>query len=639
MKRLVAFLILWFTVPSVNAVEPVGVSFKDVEITSGYWQLRQQINRDRTLLHLVQMCETEGRIRNLQRVAGQRSGGYEGNRGHDADLFKVMEAVCYSLATHPDRLLEAQLDRLIAIIACAQRKDGYLHTLAQLSAETARPDRLNLFAAGHLLSAGIAHYESTGKQTLLNVAIHLADLIDQQYGPNARVDVPSHSIMESALMRLAEVTGQNRYRNLALFFINERGYAERSGRRSYGLHNIDVTPLRSLQHAEGHVIGNFFVWLGMYDVGQWSNDRQLLMAVQRCFNDAVNRQMYLSGAMGRQSDERFSDPFALDNRTCIGEACQSALSIQLAQRLWTETLDARYADFIERIHYNLLSSNIGLDGISFFYHNRLIGRPEEMQGKPYNGVVKETNKTFQPRNCLTRQPWFRVPCCPPNASMAVATAGGHVYASSSEAIWINQYMPSRSMIKCGEADIVLHQKTRYPWKGTIQIRVMPQIQLWRGTIWLRIPEWTRCQQWSEGLYHSRNSGRWTVSLNGQPIDTRVSRKGYVALQYNWTPDDTIVLNLEMPVQRIESHPRVVVNQGRVALQRGPVIYCLEAVDHKGSLREFRLPTESVLHSEWDSDLLGGIMKIRCVRPEMTAVPYGLWANRQVGDMEVWIQEP
>ena len=628
-----------------------AVPYSDVKITGEFWSARQLTNRRKTIPHLIEMCEREGRVRNLLRVAGELDGDFEGTRTHDADLFKVIEAAACALASTPDPQLNAKLDELIRAIAAAQRDDGYLHTHAQLRARDGkRPTQLNLFAAGHLVAAAVTHYQATGKKTLLNVAVRMADLIDAQYGPGRRVDVPSHSLLETALIELARVTGTRCYEQLAEFFINERGHAERSGRKSYGVHNVDVVPLRQLDRADGHVIGSLFVWSGMYDIGVRKGDDELMDACRRVFHDAVSRRMYITGAMGRQSDERFNEPYALDNRTSIGEGCQSAMLMRVARRLSLLDADARYADVTERVMYNHLAANVGLDGASFFYHNRLSARPEDAQGRPYNGVVTETDKRLLPRNCLDRQPWFKVPCCPPNVAMTNARLGDYVYAVSEGAIYVNQYLGSTATVAPSGVSVRLTQETNYPWNGEIRIIVEPNVPAWLGTIYLRIPDWCRHLESTGGLYRPCRSTstekNWSVRIEGR-AETEV-RRGYVAVSRKWKPRDVIELHLPMPVMRLSSHADVESNRGRVAIQRGPMVYCLEAIDHSGNVRDIRLPTEAELSAKWCPDLLGGIQVIqgqgrrqsesREESLDLIAVPYAVWANRDTGEMDVWLRE-
>jgi DUF1680 family protein len=628
------------------------VPFSVVDIRGEFWASRQRVNREKTIPHLIDMCEREGRVRNLWRAAGKLDGDFEGTRTHDADLFKVIEAACYTLVRDFDSQLDRKLDELVAAIAAAQCDDGYLHTYAQVRARGGRPTKLNLFAAGHLIHAGSAHFQVTGKRDLLAVAVRMADLIQSQYGPGKEIDVPSHPILESALFRLAGVTGDDRYADLAMFFLNERGSADRSGRQCYGMHGADDVPLRNLQEARGHVIVTLFLLGGMFDGGIRVRDDELLAACRRTYDDAVSRRMYLTGGMGRQWDERFTEPYALDNRTSLGEGCQSRALMQLAHRLFMLDADARYAGVIERVMYNNLPANVGLDGTTFYYHNRLAARPEDATGQPYAGVVTETDKALMPRNCLPRQPWFKVPCCPPNVAMAVATIGQYVYATSSDALYVNQYLENVASLSVGTTRLRITQQTRYPCDGRVVLTIEPQGAPWHGEVCLRIPAWIRSFESTGGLFQSRpvtESETRSIRVNGRAAPPTAVRRGYFVLNREWAKGDVIEFSLPMPILRITSHPQVAANRGRVALRRGPLVYCIEAVDHGGRTHDILLPRDAELHAEQRPVLLAGLTivegKARRPRPDgaeepvrLLAVPYAVWGNRKVGEMDVWLRE-
>jgi hypothetical protein len=326
--------------------------------------------------------------------------------------------------------------------------------------------------------------------------------------------------------------------------------------------------------------------------------------------------------------------------------------LQLAQRLLLLDADARYADVIERAMYNNLPANVGLDGTTFYYHNRLAARPEDATGIPYAGIVTETDKARMPRNCLQRQPWFKVPCCPPNVAMTVATIGQYAYATSPDAVYVNQYVESVATVSPGSARLRITQKTPYPWDGQVVLTVEPQPSPWHGEICLRIPDWSRGFESTGGLHQPRISREVevrTVQVNGRTIPPTALRRGYLVLRRDWVQGDTIELFLAMPILRITSHPQVVVNRGRVALQRGPVVYCLEAVDHGGRTRDIVLPRAAALHAEHHPELLAGVTVLKgdAQRQRQTgteehvrlrAVPYAVWGNREVGEMDVWLRE-
>jgi DUF1680 family protein len=650
MVALVALLTARGAAAQRPSLQPVPCSA--VKITSEFWSSRQRVNRQETIPHLIEMCQREGRVRNMLRAAGRLDGDFEGTRRHDADLFKVIEAASYSLMLDPDPQLNHKLDELVAAVSAAQRDDGYLHTYAQVRfGHERRPTKIHLFAAGHLIHAGVTHHEATRNGSLLDAAVRMADLTCSQYGPGRQIDVPSHPVVETALVRLAEATGRRRYEELAAFFINQRGEADRSGRQSYGVHGTDAVPLRRLQVAQGHAIAGLFLFSGMVDVGVRTGDEDLLTASRRMFDDAVSRRMYVTGAMGRQSDERFTEPFALDNRTSIGEGCQSAALMQLAQRLLLVDADARYADVIERVMVNNLAANVGLDGRTFYYHNRLSARPEDAGGRPYAGIVTETDKTLMPRNCLDRQPWFKVPCCPPNVAMAIATIGQYVYATGKDALYVSQYLGSKAAVLLDGTQLRITQKTRYPWDGRIAVTIDPAQSPWTGAVCLRIPDWCRDFDSTGGLYVPRrraNKPSWSARINGRPVDSAVLRSGYLKITRNWRRGDVVELDLPMPVLRVDSHPNVGGNRGRIAIQRGPVVYCVEGVDHGGRVRDLYLPAEAELRAEHRPRLLGGVTVVEGTARRqresvgddkavgLLAVPYAVWANREVGEMDVWL---
>ena len=630
------------------------VPFTSVEVDDTFWSPRMRVNKNRTLPHLFAMCEQEGRVRNLLRAGGKLAGAFEGTRRHDADLLKTIEAAAYVLAVTPDETLQAQLERAVEAVAAAQRPDGYLHSYVTVARPTVHGSKRALpwFAGGHLLDAAAACGETNTQRELLNVGCRLADLFDREIGSDGRTAVPDHPKIEAALVRLFRVTGHRRYLDLAVCLLDRRGHAERDGRRSHGLHSFDHKPLRSLEAAEGHVICGLFLAEGMFDAGLATGDRQLIDACRRFFHDAVSRRMYVTGAMGRASDERFTEPFALDNRLSIGEGCQSAALVRLAHRLLLLTGEARYADVLERVLYNNLPAAVSLDGTRFYYVNRLSARKEDATGVPYEYPLPQREHNELPRFCLARQPWFEVPCCPPNVAMTVASLGQYVYARSGDAVYVNLYVAGEAEMPLESGPVKLTQQTRYPWDGRVRIVVTPT-RPQDFTLCLRIPDWCHNLESTGNLYRiaSRgSSGEVALRLRGERLSPAVNEQGYVALRRRWRPGDEIELLLPMPVLRIAADPRVSCNAGRIALQRGPMVYCVEARDHGGRVADLRLAREAPLRPEYRAEELGGIVVLRGTGQRgnaaagkaqpvpLCAIPYAVWANREVGEMDVWLRE-
>jgi DUF1680 family protein len=630
-----------------------GVPFEGVEIQDAFWSPRIRVNREVTIPHILDMCELEGRVRNMLRAAGKLEGEFEGTRRHDADLFKAIEAASYSLALERQPELAERVDRIIDAIAAAQQEDGYLHSYRTVrGARSGTRSDLQLFAAGHLIDAGLAHHQATGDRRLLEVATRFADLMGATVGPGGRPEVPSHPKIEASLVELYRVTGRKRYLELARYFLDERGCGQASGRRVFGLHTQDERPVRQLDAAEGHVICALFLWEGMLEVGLATGDDSLVAACKRVYDDATTRRMYVTGAMGRSSDERFSAPYDLDGRASIGEGCQSAALIRLSAKLHRLEGDARYVDVIERVLYNNLPANVGWDGRSFYYVNRLSARREDATGRPYAHPLAATQRERLPRFCLARQPWFKVPCCPPNVAMAIATLGEHVYARSPEAIYVNLYLGSRASIPVAGTTVRISQTTRYPWSGEVNIRVDPA-ESRSFKLMLRIPDFGRRLESTGGLYRIVEPAEIepvVVKINGQPIGVDRLEKGYLPIARKWQRGDLIELRLPLPIMRIVSHPQVAANRDRVALARGPVVYCVEAVDHGGDVRGLWLPPEAELACEHRPELLGGVTALTGTAmlhdptsatsraAPFLAVPYAVWSNRAPGEMDVWLRQ-
>jgi hypothetical protein len=610
-----------------SAAEPglTPVPFGAVEVTDEFWAPRMKTNRERTIPHNFRMCEESGRINNLRRAGGLLEGReFEGYRFNDSDVYKALEGACYELARKPDPALGKQVDDLIAVLAAAQQPDGYLNSYYALAEPDARwtnlKDAHELYCGGHLIEAAVAHHQGTGKRTLLDVAVRFADHVASIFGPDKRRDVPGHQEIELALVRLSAATGDTRYRDLAHFFLEERGRAH--GRGLYGEYCQDHVPIDQQTEIVGHAVRAMYYYCGLADVMRASDSRSHLSALEHIWNDVTLRKLYVTGGIGPSAhNEGFTIPYDLPNETAYCESCASIGLVFWAHRMNLLTKDARYANVLERVLYNSLPAGVSLSGDRFFYVNPLAGRGGHH-----------------------RRPWYSCACCPPNFARFFPTLGGYVYAADHEGIYVNLYVTGRAEIRVAGVPVNVEQKTDYPWNGSVRLTVSPPAEK-PFAVCLRLPDWCPKAE---------------AKVNGQTLEAPFIRKGYLRIERAWKPGDTVEWSLAMPIQRIEANPRVMANRGRVALQRGPIVYCVEAQDANGAADRLVLPRDAVLSAMHRKDLLGGVTVIEgkgreaaaptawgadLYRPvtegrtvDFTAIPYCVWNNRQAGAMTVWLPE-
>jgi len=606
-----------------------AVPFTAVKFTDRFWAPRLEINRTVTLPCNFKACEETGRIGNFEVAAGLKPGEFQGIYFNDSDVYKVIEGAAYTLALRPDSKLDATLDGLIAKIAAAQQPDGYLNTYFTLVEPDKRwtdlPVKHELYCAGHLFEAAVAHYQATGKRNLLDVAIRLADHIDGVFGDDRLVGVPGHEEIELALVKLAEATAEERYFKLAQWFIDRRGQSDRE-------YCQDHIPVRDQTEVVGHAVRAMYLYCGVADVARRTADEALRAMLDRVWRDLTRRKLYVTGGLGPSAhNEGFTSAYDLPNETAYAETCAA---IGLA--LWSHRLALlygrrEYADMLEQVLYNGLLSGVSLSGDRFFYINPLASRGEQH-----------------------RRPWFDCACCPTNVVRFLPQVGGMMYATSpaSEAtgqaeacpgLWVNLYAASEAAVKLEGVDVGLIQETDYPGFGAIRLIVNPS-RAATFDLHLRIPAWC------EGAM---------AKVNDESVDPTPDATGYLRLRREWRKGDTIRLNLPMTPQRIAANPNVTADVGRVALRRGPLVYCLEAADHGGSVRDLALPRDALLEARMETGLLGGVVVLRArglrraptdwaetlYRPvgadapaSLTAVPYLAWDNRGPGEMVVWIPE-
>lgn len=582
-----------------------AVPFSAVRVQDEFWASRLRTNREKSLPHNFKWCAETGRISNFAKAAGQMPGKFEGIYFNDSDVYKVLEGAAYSLADHPDPALEKTVDEVIAKIAAAQQPNGYLNTYFTL----AEPDKKwtnlavmhELYCAGHLMEAAVAHFRATGKRTFLDVAVKLADHIDATFGPGKRHGTSGHEEIELALVKLYEVTGEARYLRLAEFFLDMRGNKDQRD-KLFGPYCQDHEPVREQKEIVGHAVRAMYLYAGVADVAAHTGDQGFLQAMRRLWADVVQRKMYVTGGIGaRHAGEAFGDAYELPNESAYCETCAAIGLAFWAHRLNLLEGDAQYADVLERAVYNGILSGIALDGEHFFYVN-----PLASAGTHH------------------RQPFFGCACCPSNVVRFVPSIPGYVYAASDKAIYVNLYVAGTVSLEVAGTQVQLTQQTRYPWDGEVKIGVEPDKPA-AFALCLRVPDW--CQNWK-------------LSLGGA-LPARKTDSGYWRIERTWKGGDVVEFTMDMPIHRVEAHPAVKANAGRVAIQRGPIVYCFEGVDNGGVVRNIVLPHDPQFTAEHRPDLLGGVTVVKGTARDgraITAVPYYAWDHRQPGEMIVWVRQ-
>jgi len=608
-----------------------AVPFTQVKIRDAFWAPRRETNRKVSILHSLAMLERAGNIRNFELAAAGAREGYSGPVFMDSDLYKALEAASYVLATDPDPALDRRLDEIITTIAAAQSQDGYLNTCYQVCEPDRRwtnlRDNHELYCAGHLFEAAVAHYQATGKKTLLNVATRYADYIDSVFGegPGKRMGYCGHPEIELALIKLGRVTGQRRYFDLARFFIESRGQKFFAREHNVpldqydGAYCQDDVPIREHRAIQGHAVRAGYLFAGVVDVASETQDEGLLTMIDRVWRNATQKRMYVTGGIGPSAhNEGFTQDYDLPNLTAYQETCAS-----IAMMLWNHRLallygDSCYADLVELALYNGILAGVSLDGTKFFYVN-----PLASMGNHH------------------RSEWFGCACCPPNVTRTLASLGGYAYAISENAIWVNLYIQGSASVSLGTQKIGLEVATDYPWDGLVKIAPQPESPT-RFELRLRIPGW--CAGAS-------------VRVNGRRVANPAMERGYLVLSRTWHTGDLVELSLPMPVRRIEANPLVKENVGHLAIQRGPLVYCLEACDQSVPVCRIALPLQAELRPEKREGLLGGVVVLKgtgevsagsdwtetlyrtAIPPRqvpVVAVPYYAWDNRKAGAMRVWI---
>lgn len=582
-----------------------AVDFSHVRIQDRFWSPRLEKHISATLPVCIDQIENQtGRIRNFENAA-HGEGEHSGIFFDDSDVYKALEGMAYSLINHPDPALEQKADEWIGKFAAAQQPDGYLntyYTLTGLEKRWTNMDKHEMYCAGHMIEAGVAYYQATGKRQLLDVCIRMADHLTSRFGPGKRHWVAGHEEIELALVKLYQVTRREKYLDFAYWLIEERGrgHGSKGGEGEWNpLYYQDEKPVREMTDIAGHAVRCMYLYCGMADVAALKRDSGYIAALHRLWDDVVLRNMYITGGIGSsRHNEGFTEDYDLPNLDAYCETCASVGMVFWNQRMHRLTGDAKYVDVLERSMYNGALAGISLSGDRFFYVN-----PLESKGDHH------------------RQAWYGCACCPSQISRFLPSLGSYIYGTSEEAVWVNLYIGNTAKIATGSSEITLKQETDYPWDGTVKLTLSAPAPL-EKEIRLRIPGW--CKQYA-------------LAVNGQPVEAPVE-KGYAVLKRTWKAGDELRLTMEMPVEIVAADPRVKQDVGKRAIQRGPLVYCLEGTDNPKDFDRLAIDSRTRFETRFDPALLQGVTVVRAVTEaqEIHLIPYYAWDNREAGPMKVWI---
>ena len=614
------------------------VPFTSVKVTDNFWGQRLQASREVTIPLAFSKCEETGRYENFVKAA-HPSDTYkvEGFSFDDTDVYKTIEGASYSLQTYPDKKLQKYIDSVLVIVAGAQEPDGYLYT-----ARTMNPKHPHNWAGkerwvavenlshefynlGHMIEGAVAHYQATGKRNFLDIAIKYADCVCREIGngPQQKKYVPGHQIAEMALVKLYMVTGDKKYLDQAKFFLDTRGYTSRKDTYSQA-----HKPVVEQDEAVGHAVRAVYMYSSMADVAAITGDSSYIKAIDKIWDNIVSKKIYITGGIGaHHAGEAFGNNYELPNLSAYCETCAAIGNVYMNYRLFLLHGDAKYFDVLERTLYNGLISGVSLDGGSFFYPN-----PLSSNGK------------------YSRKPWFGCACCPSNVSRFIPSLPGYVYAVKNDQVYVNLYLSNKAELKVDKKKILLEQETGYPWNGDIRLKITQGNQDF--TMKLRIPGWVRGNVLPGDLYSYADNQKpaYQVSVNGQTVESDVN-DGYLSIARKWKKGDVVEVHFDMIPRIVKANPKVEADHGRVAVERGPIVYCAEWPDNRFNVHSILLNQHPQFKVTDKPELLYGIRQITTDAQalsydkagklvtkdvELTLIPYYAWAHRGEGDMEVWL---
>jgi DUF1680 family protein len=631
------------------------VAFTNVKLSDHFWTSRIETNRTVTIPASFERCESTGRVKNFQMAAERKGKFCTTYPFDDTDIYKTIEGASYSLALHPDKKLDHYVDSMITIIGRAQEPDGYLYTARTIDPAHVGPwlgterwvkeqeNSHELYNAGHMYEGAAAHFMATGKRNFLNIALKNADLLVRTFGPGKRHVAPGHQVVEMGLVKLYRITGKKEYLDLAKFFIDERGHKEynKKSKSVYenGIYWQDDKPVIEQDEAEGHAVRAMYLYSGMADVAALTGDKEYLAAIDKIWDNMVGKKMYVQGSIGAVGDgERFGANYELPNATAYNETCAAIGNVFWNERMFLLHGDSKYIDVLEKTLYNGLISGVGLDGKSFFYTNAM----QIHDGFNHPDIERE------------RAGWFTCSCCPTNVVRLMPSIPGYIYAQNGNDVFVNLFISGTGDIKVNNKALQITQQNNYPWDGALAFTINPASSM-DMNLKIRIPGWAQNKAIPSDLYAYQQSStqKVTIKLNGKPVDYQM-QNGYAVISKKWKKGDKVEMNLPMDVQRVIANDKLPEDGGKIALQRGPIMYCAEWKDNDGKAANIIVPKTTTFTSEYKADLLNGVtvlkaevkgvnvdsdgQNISTANKTLTAIPYYSWANRGKGEMTVWFPQ-
>lgn len=616
---------------------PIGnVDIRNVKLTDDFWLPKIKLVQNTTVEYAFRKCEEEGRVENFLIAGGKKEGKFKGKMPFDdTDIYKIIEGASYSLVSQPNPVLEKYIDSLINIIGIGQEPDGYLTTWFTIDRDNppaawVKPSKVRwgsedasheLYNSGHMFEAAAAHYWATGRRNFLDIAIKNADLLVNNFGPNKLKTPPGHQIVETGLIKLYHITQNKKYLELAKMYLESRG--DSTTHKLYGEYSQDHIPVLQQEEAVGHSVRALYMYAGMTDIAAIYKDRKYLNAINKIWENATDKKMYITGGMGsKHGAEAFGENYELPNLTGYNETCAAIGNIYWNHRLFLLTGNSKYFDIIERTLYNGMISGISLDGKNFFYPN-----PTESDGE----------YKFNMGSC-TRSPWFDCSCCPTNIIRFIPSIPGLIYGVNNDSLYINLFIGNKADVKIDNEKVKVEQITNYPWDGKIKINIEVENPK-EFTLKIRIPGWAINKPVPGNLYKyvNHNNNKIKLLVNGKEENLNLVN-GYAVVSKVWSKRENVELNIPMEIKKVEANENVKDDSGKVAIEFGPIVYCAEEADNK-IISNITIDDATKLNANHAVILDQPIVEINGENENFnfSLIPYYIWSNRGVNKMKVWFR--